>query len=81
MLFQSKRKKNTVMLSYGAVTGLVIGANEISVEGKTYRLFTNPIHLNDDPKPLDVSVYAGGVIKVAGSVGADTVYEAKIVEL
>ncbi|OYT72389.1 MAG: hypothetical protein CFK52_05060 [Chloracidobacterium sp. CP2_5A] len=80
MLFGKKPKKSATLLEYGAVTGEVTGPNEIkTAEGKVYRLFENPIHLKDtEPRPLDVSSKLGATIKVAGSVGADTVYEAKL---
>ena len=82
MLFSKKPTRKTTMLEYGSVTGLVVGPNEIASDGKTYQLFENPIHLKDTaPKPLDVSEYTGNVIKVAGSVGSDTVYEAKVVQM
>ncbi len=70
------------MLEYGTVTGLVVGPSEISSDGKTYHLFENPIHLKDTaPMPLDVSEHTGNVIKVSGSVGIETVYEAKVVQM
>ncbi len=80
MLFGKKPKKSATLLEYGTVTGEVTGPNEIkTAEGKVYRLFENPIHLKDtEPRPLDVSSKLGATIKVAGSVGADTVYEAKL---
>jgi hypothetical protein len=82
MLFSKKPTRKMTMLEYGSVTGLVIGPSEISSDGKTYQLFENPIHLKDTaPKPLDVSEFTGNVIKVAGSVGTDTVYEAKVVQM
>ncbi len=81
MLFGKKSKKSATLLEYGTVTGEVTGANELRTpEGKVYRLFENPIHLKDtEPRPLDVSSRLGTTIKVAGSVGPDTIYEAKLV--
>jgi|GEM_PF-1724851 hypothetical protein len=81
MLFGKKPKKSATLLEYGTVTGEVTGANELRTpEGKVYRLFENPIHLKDtEPRPLDVSSRLGTTIKVAGSVGPDTIYEAKLV--
>ncbi|MFQ3580590.1 MAG: hypothetical protein SNJ67_05170 [Chloracidobacterium sp.] len=83
MLFGKKPKKSATLLEYGTVTGEVIGASEIKTpEGKVYQLFENPIHLKDtEPRPLDVTAKLGSTIKVAGSVGADTVYEAKLVSM
>ncbi len=81
MLFGKKPKKSATLLEYGTVTGEVTGTNELrTAEGKLYRLFENPIHLKDtEPRPLDVSARLGTTIKVAGSVGSDTIYEAKLV--
>lgn len=81
MLFGKKPKKSATLLEYGTVTGQVTGPNEIkTADGKTYRLFENPIHLKDtEPRPLDVTGKMGATIKVAGSVGSDVVYEAKLV--
>lgn len=59
---------------------MVVGLNEISVDGKTYHLFANPMHLADQPHPLDVSVHMGKTVKVSGGVGADTIYEARVIE-
>ncbi len=81
MLFGKKPKKSATLLEYGTVTGEVTGTNELRTpEGKVYRLFENPIHLKDtEPRPLDVSARMGTTVKVAGSVGSDTIYEAKLV--
>ncbi len=79
MLFQQK-KSNKTMLQYSTVVGKAIGENRIEVDGKTYRLFTNPLHLQDEAKPLDLSAHLGRTVKIAGGVGTDTIYEAKVVE-
>ncbi|MBI4751183.1 MAG: hypothetical protein HY774_22115 [Acidobacteria bacterium] len=79
MLFKSK-KSNKTMLQYATLTGTVTGPSEITVDGKTYTLYTTPLHLAHESKPLDVSAQMGKTIKVSGGTGATAIYEAKIVE-
>ncbi|MBX7221509.1 MAG: hypothetical protein K1Y36_16280 [Blastocatellia bacterium] len=79
MLFDKKKPKST-MLQYSTVIGTVTGPNEITVEGKVYTLYVNPIHLQQEANLLDVSAHQGKTIKVSGGTGANAIYEAKILE-
>ncbi|HMW00528.1 MAG TPA: hypothetical protein PLB32_04765 [Acidobacteriota bacterium] len=80
MLFKSKKSNKTTMLQYATLTGTVTGPSELTVDGKTYTLYTTPLHLAHESKPLDVSAHLGQTIKVSGGTGATAIYEAKIVE-
>lgn len=79
MLFKKKSSHKT-MLEYSTLTGVVTGASELTVDGKIYELFTNPLHLQHEAHHLDVSALMGKTIKVAGGVGHNAIYEAKVIE-